>query len=78
MDYQIAFTAVSRNEKTGPMPLTTTEPATCPPACPFNSHKPDVMPDDGGCYAESGPLLLFWRKVAERKAGLAWACLRRR
>lgn len=67
--YQIAFTLVSRNEKTGPMPVTTTEPATCPPACPFNSRDGGA----GGCYAESGPLALFWRKVGEKRAGLAWA-----
>jgi hypothetical protein len=68
MEYQIAFTAVSRNEKTGPMPVTTTEQATCPPSCPFNSRE-----GGGGCYAEAGPLALFWRKVGERKAGLSWA-----
>lgn len=68
-NYQIAFTLVSRNEKTGPMPVTTTESATCPPACPFNSRDGGA----GGCYAESGPLALFWRKVTEKRAGLAWA-----
>lgn len=68
MSYQIAFTAVSRNEKTGPMPVTTSDPATCPASCPFNSR----ANNSGGCYAEAGPLALFWRKVGERKAGLAW------
>lgn len=67
--YQVAFTLVSKNVKTGPIPVTTSEQNTCPPICPFNSHNAD----GGGCYAESGPLLLFWRKVSERKAGLAWA-----
>lgn len=61
--YQIAFTAISRNEKTGPIPVTTTEPITCPPACPFQGS---------GCYADSGPLALFWRKVRDKQAGMAW------
>lgn len=67
--YQIAFTLVSKNVKTGPIPVTTSEPATCPASCPFNSHSSD----GGGCYAESGPLRLFWNKVGQRKAGAAWA-----
>jgi hypothetical protein len=25
-----------------------------------------------GCYAESGPLALFWRKVTEKRAGVSW------
>jgi hypothetical protein len=61
--HQIAFTRVSRNAKTGPIPVTTTSEETCPNSCPLKSH---------GCYAESGPLALFWRKVTEKRAGLAW------
>lgn len=60
---QIAFTRVSRNAKTGPIPVTTTSEETCAESCPLKRH---------GCYAESGPLALFWRKVTERKAGLSW------
>lgn len=60
---QIAFTRVSRNAKTGPIPVTTTSAETCPDACPLKKN---------GCYADAGPLGLFWRKVTERKAGLAW------
>jgi hypothetical protein len=61
--HHIAFTRVSRNAKTGPIPVTTTSEETCPESCPLKRH---------GCYAESGPLALFWRKVTERKAGLSW------
>lgn len=61
--HHIAFTRVSRNAKTGPIPVTTTSEETCPESCPLKKH---------GCYAESGPLALFWRKVTERKAGLSW------
>lgn len=63
MTHQIAFTRISRNAKTGPIPVTTTSEETCPEACALKRH---------GCYAESGPLALFWRKVTERVAGLAW------
>lgn len=63
MIYQIAFTRVSRNAKTGPIPVTTTSAETCPDACPLKKN---------GCYADNGPLGLFWRKVTERKAGMAW------
>jgi hypothetical protein len=61
--YQVAFTRISRNAKTGPIPVTTTEETSCPDACPLKKN---------GCYADSGPLALFWRKVTERKAGMAW------
>lgn len=61
--HHIAFTRISRNAKTGPIPVTTTSEETCPDSCPLKSQ---------GCYAESGPLALFWRKVTERKAGMAW------
>lgn len=61
--HHIAFTRISRNAKTGPIPVTTTSEETCPDSCPLKSH---------GCYAESGPIALFWRKVTERKAGMAW------
>lgn len=62
----VAFTRISRNAKTGPIPVTTTSAETCPDACPLKKN---------GCYADSGPLGLFWRKVTERKAGMAWADL---
>lgn len=61
--HHIQFTRVSRNAKTGPIPVTTTSEETCPEACPLKRN---------GCYAEAGPLALVWRKVTERKAGLAW------
>lgn len=64
MAYQIAFTRISRNEKTGPIPVTTTSEETCAASCPLKAN---------GCFADHGPLTLFWRKVTERKAGLAWA-----
>ena len=61
--HQIQFTRTSRNSKTGPMPVTTTSEESCPQACPLKHN---------GCFADSGPLALLWRKVTERKAGIAW------
>ena len=66
MNYHL--TPVSRNGKTGPIPVSTTSARTCPPTCPFN--------DEGGCYAETGPLALHWRQVTlgTRGTGLDEFC----
>ncbi len=53
MSHHIAFTRVSSNAKTGPIPVTTTSEETCPVSCPLKRN---------GCYADAGPLALFWRK----------------
>ena len=57
------LTLKSRNVKTGPIPVSTSTAKTCPDACPLKK---------AGCYADTGPLGLFWRKVTEGKAGQAW------
>ena len=54
------FTRISRNAKTGPMPVTTTSANSCPPGCSLKHN---------GCYAESGPLALHWRAVSEGGRG---------
>lgn len=61
--YRVAFTRVSRNAKTGPIPVSTSEARTCPVSCGMRA----------ACYAKAGPLALFWAKVSEGKAGLSWA-----
>lgn len=61
--YQVALTRVSRNSKVGPIPVSTSEKKTCPTACELK---------DAGCYADGGPLAIFWRKVSAKKAGMAW------
>ena len=53
---------VSGNKKTGFMPVTTTSKNTCH-GCPF---------DGNGCYAQSGPLALHWRKVSDGSRGVDW------
>jgi hypothetical protein len=52
------FTPISRNAKTGPIPVTTTSKESCPTDCPFQGS---------GCYAEAGPLGAIWRGLT--KAG---------
>lgn len=51
---------VSRNRKTGPIPVTTTSANSCPPSCSFKGN---------GCYAESGPLAIHWRHVSDGRRG---------
>lgn len=63
MSYQVALTMVSRNEKTGPIPVSTTTKEACPNDCPFLA---------GGCYAKGGPLAIYWGKVTNKTAGMAW------
>jgi hypothetical protein len=53
-----SFTRRSRNSKTGPIPVTSTERASCPPSCP---HKA------ADCYAEAGYYTrMHWDRVADR------------
>lgn len=45
---------VSSNAKTGPIPVSTSNSATCPDACPIKLK---------GCYAKYGPTGMHWRKL---------------
>lgn len=63
MSYQVHLTIKSRNEKVGPIPVSTTSAKTCPSDCPFKKS---------GCYADGGPLALFWGKVTRDEAGTDW------
>lgn len=63
---RIQFTRVSRNAKTGPIPVTTTQSFTCPTSCKFNSA------NEGGCYAAGGPLAILWRKLDNSEVGIGW------
>ena len=62
----VAFTAISSNSKTGPIPVTTSSRETCPTTCPFY---------DAGCYAKGGHTGLHWRKVTKGGRGGAWSAL---
>lgn len=63
----VHLTLASRNAKTGPIPVSTSSMESCPSACPFNSA------NAGGCYAESGPLAIHWRKVTSGASGDTFA-----
>jgi hypothetical protein len=53
----------STNKKTGSMVVTTSSQKTCPHSCPFKKN---------GCYADSGPLQIHWRKVTNGERGLTY------
>jgi len=54
----------STNSKVGlGVAVSTSTATTCPDACPLKR---------AGCYADSGPLALHWRKVTKAERGLIW------
>lgn len=59
--HTVHFAPKSRNEKTGPMPVTTSSAETCPDACPLKAS--------GACYAKGGPLGMHWAKVSRAERG---------
>ena len=61
---QVHLTLKSTNQKTGPIPVSTSPDSTCPPACPFMGE---------GCYADSGPLKIHWTQVSKGQRGEPWA-----
>ena len=61
---QVALTAVSSNRKTGAIPTSTTEKASCPSTCPFLQK---------GCYAKGGPQNIHWSAISRGERGMAWA-----
>ena len=62
MSYQVGLTLVSRNAKTGPIPVSTTTKETCPIVCPLIK----------GCYGKYGPLNIFWNKISSKTFGMKW------
>src|SRR6266446_5930487 len=58
------FIAVSQNAKTGPMPASIIERASCWPGCALYEN---------GCYAETGALALHWDRVSRGIAGGPWS-----
>ena len=60
----VNLTVKSRNQKVGPVPVSTSGKHTCPDACPLKAN--------GSCYATGGPLSLFWDKVTKEEAGVPY------
>ena len=61
---KVHFIAVSQNAKTGPIPVSIIERASCWPGCALYEK---------GCYAETGALAMHWRRVSRGLAGGAWS-----
>jgi len=59
----VHLTPKSANVKTGPIPVSTTERASCPADCKMKAE----------CYAASGPLALHWAAVSNGARGTDWA-----
>ena len=59
----VHLTPKSANVKTGPIPVSTTERASCPSDCAMKAE----------CYAASGPLALHWAAVSTGARGTDWA-----
>jgi hypothetical protein len=55
------LTPKSNNAKVGAIPVSTTSNVTCPTSCPLKGN---------GCYAESGPLAIHWKKVSNGERGM--------
>jgi hypothetical protein len=60
----VSLNTKSGNVKVGPIPVSTTEAASCPKECPLK---------DTDCYARFGPLGMHWRKIGEGGRGDNWS-----
>lgn len=60
---KVHLTKVSRNIKTGPIPVSTTEKDSCPDECPLKNTD---------CYGRFGPLSMHWTKVSEGIRSIEW------
>jgi hypothetical protein len=61
---RVQFIAVSRNAKTGPIPASIVERASCWSGCALYEN---------GCYAEAGALALHWGRISRGLAGGSWS-----
>jgi len=59
----VSLTMVSRNEKTGKLPVSMTSAKACPESCPLKGN---------ACYAELGPIAWHWKKVTNGTKGDNW------
>lgn len=60
----VHLTPKSGNRKVGPIPVSTTEEASCPDECPFKGK---------GCYAKGGPLAIHWKQLSKKLRGGNWS-----
>jgi hypothetical protein len=62
-DYRVHMKLRSNNKKTGKIPVSTTERASCWSGCAFFGQ---------GCYAELGHVAMHWRKVSNGTNAIGW------
>lgn len=60
---KVRFIRYSANRKTGPIPVTTSSPSTCPPSCSWYG---------AGCYAEHHHIGHRWRNTSTDPLTLTW------
>ena len=60
---RVQFIAVSQNAKTGPIPASIVERASCWPGCALYEN---------GCYAEAGALAMHWDRVSRGLVRGSW------
>ena len=58
------ITLKSSNQKTGKIPVTTSDSLTCPDSCPLKASKT--------CYAKTGNLNLHWSKVSDGSRSISF------
>ena len=61
---KVLFMQVSQNAKTGPIPVSIIERASCWSGCALYEH---------ACYAETGALAMHWDRVSRGSAGMSWS-----
>src|SRR5215468_10710307 len=61
---KVQFIAVSQNAKTGPMPASIVERASCWDGCALYEN---------GCYAETGALAMRWDRASRGLASGSWS-----
>src|SRR5215475_5956357 len=60
-EFSFHLSEVSKNGKTGPIPVSTTSHNSCPPTCPLMKN---------GCFGDNFPLSLHWDKVSSGERGM--------
>ena len=60
---KVNLVRISHNAKLGPIPAAYISEDTCPDVCPLKHS---------GCYGDSGPVNIQWKKVSSGKTGTDW------
>jgi hypothetical protein len=61
---RVALSRISKNMKTGPIPVSTSGKSSCPKICPMRNN---------GCYADHGAINVHWNRLEKKTDnGYAW------